>query len=171
MEMNFCRRCGASLTHIADNTVYDCPNGHTLFSSPAPTVGVFFVSSDHQVTFAIRDREPGKGMLDTPGGFIDSGETAEEALGRELTEELGLQPSDYEMPVYFCSQPSTYLYQGEHRTVLSALFISRLNPGVNLVPQDDVAGIQVIPLAEVSLAQIAGDDIRLGVKALQQKLL
>lgn len=171
MEMNFCRRCGAPAKHVADHIVYQCTSGHTLFASPAPTVGVFFVSDDLQVTFAVRGVEPGKGMLDTPGGFVDPGETIEQALTREISEELGLQTRDYETPVYFCSQPGTYMYQDEPRAVLSALFLSRLQPDAPLVPQDDVAGIKVIPLSDISLAEISGDDIRRGVRALQAKLL
>ena len=42
-----------------------------------------------EVLVAVRARNPGKGLLDLPGGFVDPGESLEVALYRELQEELG----------------------------------------------------------------------------------
>jgi len=171
MEMNFCRRCGTPVTHIENDTVYRCENEHTLFASPSPTVGIFFIDADLSTVFAVRGRDPGKGLLDTPGGFIDPRESVEAALSRELEEELGLQYGDYEPPVYFASAPGTYRYQAEDRSVITLAYVSRLKPGVTLVPQDDVADVKIIPLGNINIDELANSDIKQLAHMLQQKML
>ncbi len=57
--------------------------------------------------FLRRAKDPGAGKLDMPGGFVDFGETAEEALRRELKEELMIESVEL---TYFTSAPNDYLY-------------------------------------------------------------
>ena len=102
MDMNFCRRCGAPLTNV-ENHVYKCANDHILFANANPTVGMFLITDDNKIVLAIRGVEPRKGMLDTPGGFVDGEEPLEDALARELEEELSLNASEYTTPQFLCS--------------------------------------------------------------------
>ena len=54
-----------------------------------------------------RAEDPGKGMLDLPGGFVDYGESLEEALVREIQEELGIRVA---VPEYIGSFPNIYVF-------------------------------------------------------------
>lgn len=170
MEMNFCRRCGTKLTHTSGEA-YVCENGHRLYTNAAPTAGIFFVTDDNQVLLTIRGIEPKKGMLDTPGGFVDAGETVEQALARELVEELELTDDQYETPQFLCTATNNYSYDGEDRAVLSMLYWSKLKPSANPVARDDVAGIKTMHLADINIDDIGGDDIKTGMKKLQELLL
>jgi ADP-ribose pyrophosphatase YjhB (NUDIX family) len=167
MEMIFCRRCGIPLEHINDH-VYRCANGHTIFANSIPTVGVFFVTDDNQVLLSERGIEPHKGMLDSFGGFLDSEETSEQAAARELKEELGLDPDDYDELIYLCSGMGHYPYSGEIMPIVSFFYWTRLKPGKQPVPADDVAAIHTVPLFEIDLKRLHDDDIRIGIKTLQQ---
>ena len=138
MELNYCRRCGAELKKKTGNA-YACANGHTLFPNPAPTVGVFLFDTDGKVIMSVRGIEPNKGRLDSIGGFVDDGETFEQALEREVREETGLVPDDYSTPMYLTSAPSGYEYDGEVRSVLSCFFTATLREGAEPVASDDVA--------------------------------
>lgn len=169
MEFNYCRRCGTRLTRQGEP--YVCENGHRLYAAAAPTVGVFFVTDNNEVLLAVRGIEPGKGMLDAPGGFIDVGESIEQALMRELKEELALTPNDYEPFEYLCSGTTDYFYDNEHRPVLSAIFVSKLKPGVKPQALDDVEAVTFVPIADVNLDEISGDDIKAAIPILQQKFL
>lgn len=169
MEMNFCRRCGTSLTNV-ENHIYKCENGHTIFANSSPTVGVFFVTPDNEVILSVRGIEPHKGMLDSFGGFLDGQETFEDAAVRELREELSLEPNEYEPLKYLASGIGNYPYQRETLPVLSALFWTRLLTDKPLKPSDDVAAIRTVPLHEVNMDELHDEDIRIGIRVLRQKL-
>lgn len=168
--MNFCRRCGAALTQKND-THYICETGHNLYVNAAPTVGVFFVTPDNQVLLSVRGIEPFKGMLDSFGGFVDVGETFEEAAIRELQEEVGVTPDQYEPLQFVTTESGNYPYDGEDRAILGVFFWSRLKPGVVLKPADDVSEVAQIPLADVPMDRLDNQDVRKAIQKLQQQLL
>ena len=56
-----------------------------------------------------RAKEPAKGTLDLPGGFIDKNETGEEGVAREVLEETGLK---VKKAVYQFTLPNIYVYSG-----------------------------------------------------------
>ena len=155
MEMNFCRRCGTVLTKKSD-TEYECANGHRIYANADISVNVFFLTDDDHVMMSVRGIEPYKGTLDTFGGFIDMGETAEQALAREIREETGLNTSQYEQPVFLSTGLFPYPFDGEVRDTLPLFFWSRLKPGAVLTAADDVAEVAKIPLFGTSLSILEG---------------
>jgi ADP-ribose pyrophosphatase YjhB (NUDIX family) len=69
-----------------------------------------------------RKEAPKRGYLGLPGGFVGHGETLEEALGREIQEELNLAIKDFR---YFGSFPNRYDYKRVTYFTIDALFICR----------------------------------------------
>ncbi len=59
------------------------------YKNPALTVDII-VEHDDQVLLIKRKNPPFKGKWALPGGFVDYGETVEEASSRELAEETGI---------------------------------------------------------------------------------
>lgn len=53
-----------------------------------------------------RAKDPAKGTLDLPGGFIDMAETGEEGVSREVKEETGMEVKRRNIyslcPIYMC---------------------------------------------------------------------
>lgn len=64
--------------------------GFVDYENPRPCVAVLIVGAG-RVLLARRAVEPARGAWDVPGGFIDKGETAEEAVVRESREETTLE--------------------------------------------------------------------------------
>ena len=62
------------------------------FSNPVP-VAVAIVPYKNKLVGIRRGIEPRKGGVAFPGGYINSGETFQEALSRELFEETGIKVS------------------------------------------------------------------------------
>lgn len=167
--MNFCRRCASPLTST-DNHVYSCANGHIVFANSSPCVGVFLLDQNDNVYLSVRGIEPRKGMLDTLGGFVDSEETLEQAVERELKEEVGLNPGDYTKPAFLTSGIGHYPYKGETITILSSMFWARLKTTQTLQPADDVAEIFISPIDDIDVALLHDDDIRIGLETLRNLL-
>ncbi len=66
--------------------------GNTTYLNPIP-VAVIMVPVGDGLVVIRRNTEPQKGTLTLPGGYIDFGETWQEAAKRELREETGIDIS------------------------------------------------------------------------------
>ena len=89
--LKFCPFCG-SKNFIWDNkkshNCLDC--GKRLYTNEVGAVIALIENEKGECLFTTRKFDPAKGKLDLPGGFIDLGETAEQAVVREIKEELNL---------------------------------------------------------------------------------
>ena len=86
------------------NDCLDC--GWVYYQNPVAAV-VAVMMFKQQLLLLRRAEDPGRGLLDLPGGFVDFGETAEEAFRRELNEGLIIESVDLS---YFTSAPNQYHY-------------------------------------------------------------
>jgi ADP-ribose pyrophosphatase YjhB (NUDIX family) len=95
-EWHSCPRCGSGLKHAEGSVA--CPEcGLSVYAGPAPTASAVLVDDQGRVLLSRRAGEPGEGLWDLPGGFMDEGETPLETLRRELREEAGveIEPGDF----------------------------------------------------------------------------
>lgn len=169
-EINFCRRCGTTLNKISEE-YWKCKNQHSTFNSPVPATGIFFLTPNKQsIVLSRRKFDPNKGLLDCVGGFMEINESAEDAVRREITEETELTQDHYSTPIYLCSAPSNYYYQGENIPVISTLFWAVIHEGVQLKPHDDVAEIVTLSPDEISFEMLSGEDIKQGFAKLKEIL-
>lgn len=106
-----------------------------------------------RILFIRRKRNPSKGKLSLPGGFVDPGETVESALVRETKEEVNL---DIVSSRYLCSSPNNYDYRGVTYTVTDFFFVARVESFRPLSPQhSEVDGIHFLPLTSETISQLA----------------
>lgn len=73
----------------------DC--GFVHYINPRPVAGTIPVRADGKILLGRRDIEPRRGFWVFPGGFMDIGETAEEAAIRETREEVQLDVGNLEL--------------------------------------------------------------------------
>lgn len=85
-----CPSCGGPL-QVEDRSAACRECGRNVYANPAPTVSAIVVDDGGRVLLARRRGDPGKGMWDIPGGFIEEGEAPLETLRRELEEETGVE--------------------------------------------------------------------------------
>ena len=92
METNYCMRCGARLgirEHPTDGPVPYCA-GCGDYRYPVFSTAISLVVTDADETHMILIRQYGEAEEVLVAGYVDKGETAEQAARRELREELGL---------------------------------------------------------------------------------
>jgi ADP-ribose pyrophosphatase YjhB (NUDIX family) len=85
--MPFCSACGEA---VAAEWPRRCACGHTAYRNPTP-VAVLLLPVDGGLLAIRRDIDPGRGLLALPGGFIEYGESWQEAAARECAEEAGVR--------------------------------------------------------------------------------
>lgn len=109
MQFIYCPTCGArdSVTY-KDNRHWVCSAcGFNLYNNVAASVATILQDNRQRVLFVVREKEPRKGFLALPGGFVDPDERAEDAAVRECREEIGVAPEKVE---FIASYPNTYEY-------------------------------------------------------------
>ncbi len=106
---NVCPKCSSKNIEYKDGKkwfCYDC--GFDLYNNVAAAVGVIICDDSNNVLFEVRNKNPRKGFLCLPGGFVNPDERAEDAIVRECKEEIGVELEDTE---FLCTFPNIYEYK------------------------------------------------------------
>ena len=144
----FCPVCGSTSFEENNFKSKHCMQcGFTYYANPSSATAAFITDENNNLLVVRRGKEPAKGTLDLPGGFVDMDETAEEGMLREIREETGLH---LQAPEYLFSIPNLYLYSGMTIHTLDMFF--RLNverAKVDPKASDDAAEVMWIPLDQL----------------------
>lgn len=134
----------------------DC--GFTYYANPCSATAAFIVNDRDEMLVVRRAKEPAKGTLDLPGGFVDMGETVEEGMVREIKEETGL---DVDHIQYLFSSPNVYVYSGMGVHTLDMDFLVRVHSdSLAVSAADDAAEAFWLPINEVNPADFGLTSIR-----------
>lgn len=120
---NYCGQCGAPMRPASDISLRCTGCGREIWPSPAVAVMVAItrdrqgagaaaagvgVASAGQELLLVQSRQFKGNFMGLVAGFVETGETLEEAVRREVKEETGLEIKDLQ---YFQSQPWPYPFQ------------------------------------------------------------
>ena len=122
--------------------------GWIFYNNPVPAANALIVRGG-RLLLGRRARPPYAGMWDTPGGFFEAGEAAEQALRRELREELGATPGRLRWAGAMADR-----YGRDGFPVLSLFFWVTLAPG-RLRPADDVSELEWFAIDRLPYTRIA----------------
>ena len=112
------------------------------------------VESDGKFLFTVRNNEPAKGKLDFPGGFVDPGETAADAVIRELKEELNLDLKEEDLEM-IDSEANDYEYKNIPYRTLDLIFRTKLPKGTELTIEDsEIQEFMWLSKEEVDVSKI-----------------
>ena len=160
-KFKFCPVCGSpnfEINNIKSKKCKDCGFSYYLNASSA-TVALI-VNEKDELLVVRRKNDPGKDMLDMPGGFVDMDETGEEAMAREVKEETGLETTEVS---YQFSYPNTYLYSGFLVHTLDMFFKVKVKDLSHVEAMDDAAAYYWIPFSEIDIDKFAFDSIKKGL--------
>ncbi|MBT0586812.1 NUDIX hydrolase [Alteromonas oceanisediminis] len=158
----YCPNCNSKQIIKTDLARYDCPTCDYVFYHNTASAVAAIIRCEEAILFNVRSKEPARGMLDLPGGFVDYYERLEHALTREVEEELGITLADWN---YLSSYPNQYLYNGIVYHTCDAIFDTTLSdkPTITL-QQTEVCDYCWIPIKEIDITKI-------GFKSMQNAVL
>ena len=142
-DFNFCPNCGGKNIQNVNMRKWKCDDcGFTLYNNVAAAVGLVIQNKNGKVLFEKRAKEPRKGFLALPGGFVDPNETAEEACFRECKEEIGVEPLSVK---YIATFPNTYEYKNVLYKTCDIFFEAVLPENAELHAQEgEVLGFEEV---------------------------
>lgn len=119
-----CPRCAVARTSEGDAVRFVCQAcGFVYYYNVAVSAAVVIADLRGELLLVRRAREPGKDKLAFPGGFIDRGETAEDAAMREVREECGVR---LERVAFLVSFPNLYRYREVEYPVVDLFFTAQV---------------------------------------------
>ena len=160
-QFRYCPKCGSEHFEIHNEKSKQCKDCGFVyyFNSSAATVALI-LNGRNELLVCRRAKEPAKGTLDLPGGFIDMAETGEEGVAREVLEETGLK---VKKAVYQFSLPNIYVYSGFPVHTLDMFFLCTVEDMSHFSAMDDVADSFFLPLSEIHPEDFGLDSIRRGL--------
>ena len=95
----YCPECGSPHFEVNNEKSKKCTDcGFVYYFNPSSATVALILNEKKELLVCRRAKEPAKGTLDLPGGFIDMNETGEEGVGREVWEETGLKQRPISSP-------------------------------------------------------------------------
>ena len=178
----YCPSCSSKKIKFEEGKVFRCPDcGFIYYHNIAAANGCLIIvpgTDTERLLFLVRKREPSKGMLDLPGGFVDIGEGVFEGLYREMKEELGWTPpvpeggSLTDVFVLLASFPNIYKYKNIDYNTCDMYFTLRapgLKPEDLRLEEEEVDGALFLKPEEIDLNRLAFSSTRKAVETYLRK--
>ena len=157
----YCPVCG-SPNFVTNNEkskrCADC--GFVYFFNPSGATVAVIVNEHDELLVVRRAKEPAKGTLDLPGGFLDCAETAEEGVAREVFEETGLEVEQCD---YLFSIPNIYPYSGLDVHTMDLFFLCRVKGTQEAKAMDDAESLAWIPWGQIMPQEFGLLSVRKGI--------
>jgi mutator protein MutT len=150
----YCPKCGAVDFVKKSNKLFICNKcNFNFYMNTAAAVAGIIKDSSGRILMTIRRFAPMAGKLDLPGGFVDANETAEEALIREIREELNLDIKDLK---YYKSIPNLYHFKEITYNTLDLIYFCSVKNFENIKVCDDVCGYKFLHVNEIDIDKDVG---------------
>ena len=162
-DHKYCGRCGSTMQQVTWEMAMHCHRcGHRVYPRVSPCI-IVAVRRDDKILLAQGVRHKSAGFFSTLAGFVESAETLENAVHREVKEEVGIEVKNLE---YFGSQPWPFPHS------LMVGYLAEYESGDLVLQENEIASadwfdIDALPKIPPKLS-IAGHLIEETVKRIQQ---
>lgn len=154
---NYCPSCGSKEVRYDGVKEFRCKVCSFTYYHNVAVGAAAILELGEKIVMIERGKDPGKGKLDLPGGFVEPNETAEEALNREVYEEIGIKPGPLK---YFGSYPNVYEYKGVVYQTCDLFFHSRVDARPTDFDKREVQAVSLLSPAEITLDEVAFPSVR-----------
>jgi NAD+ diphosphatase len=154
----YCPKCGSPGFAVSGDRSLKCHDcGFHFFVNSIAAVAALVTDENGKLLLTSRGVEPHFGKLDLPGGFVDPEETAEQAVERELWEELGMKSKSI---VYSGSSTNEYIFSGLSIFTLDLAFRVIPETVSGLKAMDDILDFGFYAENDIDFSQIPAPSIR-----------
>ena len=139
--IRYCPKCGSKdfKTNNQGHS-FQCESCHFIyFINSSAAVACLIITKEGKLLLTRRAVDPAKGMLDLPGGFVEPMERIEDAVIREIREELGVRVVKADFLVSF---PNEYIYSDFSVFTVDMAFICSIDNHGAIIPADDVSDVE-----------------------------
>ena len=144
-QFEYCPRCGAKAFTVRNEKAKQCEAcGFVYYFNPSAAVACFIRNAHGELLLVRRKKDPAKGTLDLPGGFVDMFETAEEVVRSR----------------YLFSIPNLYPYSGFLVHTLDLFYECEVSHFEAARADDDAEAILVMPRESLDPEVFGLDSIR-----------
>ncbi len=165
--LKYCPRCGSPNFLYKKTDSFECADCDFVFFVNAVSAVTCIIRNEaREILLTTRKNNPGAGLLDLPGGFVDIKEKAEDTVIREIKEELGL---DITAARLVGTYPNEYLYSGIIVYTLDLCFECEVKNLEQAKAADDVLDFDFYNIKDIDLEKIALDSIRTILREYQLK--
>ena len=157
---NYCPACGSGDISFDDIKKVGCRDcSFTYYHNVAAAVAAI-LEYDKKIVLIERAKDPGKGKLDLPGGFVDPKESAEEAIKREIKEELTINLRELR---YLGSCPNIYKYEDVIYHTCDLFFYSKIDALSADFDRTEIEELILINPLEIPDDRIAFESVKMGL--------
>ena len=150
--LKFCPRCGSAHFPATGSRSFQCEDcSFNYYVNSSAAVAVLLFNEKGELLLTRRAIEPYLGKLDLPGGFIDPGESGEQAAHREIQEELGIPIHSLK---YFGSFPNEYVFSGYSVFTIDLAFLAKTESFHEMIAMDDVASFEFYKIQDIDLEEM-----------------
>lgn len=166
-QFKYCPKCGSSNFEINDEKSKRCGScNFVYYFNPSSATVALIINEKEELLVCRRAKEPAKGTLDLPGGFLDMYETGEEGVAREVMEEVGLKVIEAN---YLFSVPNIYVYSGFPVHTLDMFFLCKVEKIDKFTAMDDVAESFFLPFSQINPEEFGLHSIKKGLSRFLQE--
>ena len=175
----YCPSCASKKIRFELDKIFHCPDCdfiyyHNTAAAAGCLISIPETDGEERLMLLVRGKEPMKGKLDLPGGFVDPGENILEGLYRELKEEIGWAPPiTAESPLtqvfkFFASFPNVYPYKNITYNTCD-LFFNVLAPGLReqdlRLEKSEISAVHFLRPQEIDFEEIAFESMKQVIRA------
>jgi ADP-ribose pyrophosphatase YjhB (NUDIX family) len=159
----YCPGCSSENIRFEQNKVFRCPDCNLTYYHNTAAATACIVRTNAGLLFLVRHKEPAKGKLDLPGGFVDPGEGAVDGLRREFIEELCWDPAKTGGFTFFSSFPNVYRYKNISYNTCDLFFYvdaPDLTEKDLRLEKTEISAVRFIKPEDIDMEEIAFESIK-----------